>query len=80
MKTLPPKDLVELGVHILLGNTYNLSLRPGLDVIEAAGGLHEFMRWQGPILTDSGGFQVFSLADSVKVDADGVTFKTGIDG
>jgi queuine tRNA-ribosyltransferase len=80
VKTLRPKDLKNMNVQILLGNTYHLSLKPGLDVIEAANGLHNFMRWDRPILTDSGGFQVFSLADSVVIDEDGVTFKTGIDG
>ncbi|MCL1857451.1 MAG: tRNA-guanine transglycosylase, partial [Kiritimatiellaeota bacterium] len=62
VKTLCPRDLRELGVSILLGNTYHLMLRPGEEVMRSCGGLHRFMGWDGPILTDSGGFQVFSLA------------------
>jgi len=80
VKSLDPRDLDQLGVAILLGNTYHLYLRPGADVVAEMGGLHRFMGWDGPILTDSGGFQVFSLAAQRKVDADGVTFRSHIDG
>src|ERR687888_1232038 len=65
VKTLDPDELRALGVTILLGNTYHLHFRPGEDVIAELGGLHEFMGWNGPILTDSGGFQVFSLRDTI---------------
>ena len=71
----PPID-----ARIILGNTYHLYLRPGLDVIEAHGGLHGFCNWKRPILTDSGGFQVFSLAGINSIDDDGVTFQSHIDG
>ncbi len=70
----------EIGAQIILGNTYHLYLRPGLDVLEAAGGLHQFNGWHKPILTDSGGFQVFSLASSRKITEDGVVFQSHIDG
>ena len=80
VKTLEPRDLTELGVSILLANTYHLYLRPGHDRIERLGGLHSFMGWNGPILTDSGGYQVFSLAHRRQLDADGVTFRSHIDG
>ena len=80
VKTLEPRDLTELGVSILLANTYHLYLRPGHDRIERLGGLHSFMGWDGPILTDSGGYQVFSLAHRRQLDADGVTFRSHIDG
>jgi len=70
----------DIGARIILGNTYHLYLRPGVALLEAAGGLHRFMGWEGPILTDSGGFQVFSLESLRKVDADGVTFRSHIDG
>ena len=80
VKTLAPRDLQELGVTLVLANTYHLYLRPGTDLISAFGGLHSFMGWPGPILTDSGGFQVFSLAQMRKVDSDGVTFRSHIDG
>ncbi len=80
VKTLMPKDLSEAGVTMLLCNAYHLSLRPGSAVIKRMGGLHRFMGWQGPILTDSGGFQVFSLANLRNVGADGVTFRSHIDG
>src|SRR5919204_6823880 len=73
--------LLALGAHILLGNTYHLHFRPGDDVIAQLGGLHAFMGWEGPILTDSGGFQVFSLRDTVAaVDDEGVTFRSVYDG
>jgi queuine tRNA-ribosyltransferase len=81
VKTLDPGELRELGASILLGNTYHLHFRPGDDVIGDVGGLHRFSGWEGPILTDSGGFQVFSLRDTiVAVDDDGVTFRSVYDG
>jgi queuine tRNA-ribosyltransferase len=80
VKTLTPRDLHELGASLVLTNTYHLYLRPGTDLIQDAGGLHGFMGWSKPILTDSGGFQVFSLALMRKLDADGVTFRSQIDG
>lgn len=80
VKTLEPRDLHELGCNLILSNTYHLYLRPGHELIERMGGLHKFMAWDGPILTDSGGFQVFSLADQRKLDEDGVTFRSHIDG
>src|SRR5580692_13133069 len=72
VKALDPRELHEMGTQIILGNTYHLNIRPGLDVIKAAGGLHRFMNWPGPILTDSGGFQVFSLAKIRKIREHGV--------
>jgi queuine tRNA-ribosyltransferase len=80
VKSLTPADLHAAGAQIILGNTYHLSLRPGADRIERLGGLHRFMAWDGPILTDSGGFQVFSLAHLREVDEGGVTFASHIDG
>ena len=80
VKTLTPRDLRELGTGLILANTYHLFLRPGADLVARMGGLHQFMRWDGPILTDSGGYQVFSLAHMRKVDPDGVTFRSHIDG
>jgi queuine tRNA-ribosyltransferase len=80
VKALDPRELREMGTQILLGNTYHLSIRPGMDIIKAAGGLHRFMNWPGPILTDSGGFQVFSLAKIRKVQAHGVEFRSHLDG
>jgi len=80
VKTLSPRELEELGATLILANTYHLYLRPGAEVIENLGGLHRFMAWDKPILTDSGGFQVFSLAAMRKVDDDGVTFRSHIDG
>jgi queuine tRNA-ribosyltransferase len=81
VKGIEPERLRELGVTIVLGNTYHLYFRPGADVIEQLGGLHGFMAWDGPILTDSGGFQVFSLRDTIlEVDDDGVTFRSVYDG
>ncbi len=80
VKGLSPEDLTGAGAGIILSNTYHLYLRPGLDVIRAAGDLHSFMNWERPILTDSGGFQVFSLARIRTVDDDGVTFQSHIDG
>jgi queuine tRNA-ribosyltransferase len=80
VRTLDTADLNALGAQIILGNTYHLNLRPGMEVIRAAGGLHQFMGWEKPILTDSGGFQVFSLAKMAKIGEDGVTFQSHIDG
>lgn len=80
VKTLAPEDLRALGAHIILSNTYHLYLRPGHEVVAAAGGLHRFMAWDGSVLTDSGGFQVFSLAGLRKVTAEGVEFQSHIDG
>jgi queuine tRNA-ribosyltransferase len=81
VKTVDPEELRELGTTILLGNTYHLHFRPGEDVIADLGGLHGFMSWDGPILTDSGGFQVFSLRDTLAaVDDEGVTFRSVYDG
>lgn len=80
VKSLLPKTVEEIGAQIILSNTYHLYLRPGADIVEQAGGLHKFMNWDKPILTDSGGFQVFSLGDLRKIDEDGVTFASHIDG
>jgi len=80
VKSLCPEDLLRLNVQILLGNTYHLYLRPGCEVINIFGGLHNFMQWHGPILTDSGGFQVFSLAKLRKITDQGVIFQSHIDG
>ena len=80
VKSLLPSTLEELGTQILLSNTYHLYLRPGSEIVRDAGGLHKFMTWDGPILTDSGGFQVFSLASLRKIKEDGVTFASHIDG
>ena len=80
VKTLTPAQLEELGASLVLSNTYHLYLRPGDELVRDLGGLHEFMQWPHPMLTDSGGFQVFSLAQTRKIDDDGVTFKSHIDG
>jgi len=80
VKALTPRDLREIRSQIILANTYHLWLRPGRDILVEAGGLHRFMRWDGPLLTDSGGFQVFSLESRRTVDAEGVTFSSHIDG
>jgi queuine tRNA-ribosyltransferase len=80
VKALDPRELLEMGTQILLGNTYHLMVRPGLDILTAAGGLHRFMNWPGPILTDSGGFQVFSLAKIRKITPQGVQFRSHLDG
>jgi queuine tRNA-ribosyltransferase len=80
VKAVPPRDLVELDASLILANTYHLHLRPGEDLVADMGGLHDFMQWERPILTDSGGFQVFSLAQINKIDDDGVTFRSHIDG
>jgi queuine tRNA-ribosyltransferase len=80
VKAMSPLELKEIDAHIVLGNTFHLWLRPGLDVIAAHGGLHQFMGWNGPILTDSGGFQVFSLGAMRKISEEGVKFKNPING
>jgi queuine tRNA-ribosyltransferase len=80
VKTLTPVQLEELGASLVLANTYHLYLRPGDELVAELGGLHEFMHWSHPMLTDSGGFQVFSLAQTRKIDDEGVTFKSHIDG
>ncbi len=80
VKTLTNQHLLDLDAQIILGNTYHLMLRPGMEIIAKAGGLHRFMNWQRPILTDSGGFQVFSLASLNKITAEGVHFQSHIDG
>ena len=80
VKSLTPAQLADLHPELVLANTYHLFLRPGEDIVDAMGGLHNFMHWDGPMLTDSGGFQVFSLADTRKIDDDGVTFRSHIDG
>ncbi|GJL77698.1 MAG: queuine tRNA-ribosyltransferase [Nitrospinaceae bacterium] len=80
VKSLSPEELKDCGTQIILGNTYHLYLRPGHEIIDSLGGLHRFMNWDKPILTDSGGFQVFSLNDLAKVTEEGVTFKSHIDG
>jgi queuine tRNA-ribosyltransferase len=80
VKTLHPREVRETGAEIILANTYHLMLRPGLDTLVAAGGLHRFMGWTSPILTDSGGFQIFSLAGNVQVRESGVSFRSHIDG
>jgi queuine tRNA-ribosyltransferase len=80
VKAVEQRELVELGAQVILGNTYHLYLRPGMDIIERAGGLHSYINWQKPILTDSGGFQIFSLTDLRDIDDNGVTFRSHIDG
>ncbi|HKL88141.1 MAG TPA: tRNA guanosine(34) transglycosylase Tgt, partial [Salinibacter sp.] len=79
VKAVSPRTLTaDVGAQMILGNTYHLFLRPGLDVIEGAGGLHRFMQWDGPMLTDSGGYQVFSLSDHASLSEEGVEFKNPI--
>lgn len=80
VKTLHPQEVERLGAQIVLANTYHLMLRPGPDLVARAGGLHAFMRWEHPILTDSGGFQIYSLAQQTKVTENGVRFRSHIDG
>src|ERR1700733_9114784 len=80
VKAVPQHLLEELGARIILANTYHLYLRPGHELIRKMGGLHRFMSWPHPILTDSGGFQVFSLSDLRKVTSEGVTFRSHLDG
>jgi queuine tRNA-ribosyltransferase len=80
VKSLTPEEVAGTGAQIILGNTFHLMLQPGIEVVEAHGTLHDFMNWHGPILTDSGGFQVWSLAELRKLEEKGVTFKSPIDG
>jgi len=80
VKALDPRELLEMGAQIVLGNAYHLNIRPGLDILRAAGGLHRFMNWERPILTDSGGYQVFSLAKIRKIKPHGVEFHSHLDG
>ncbi len=80
VKTMTPEELKEIGTQIILSNSYHLYLRPGTDIIEAAGGLHGFMNWDKPILTDSGGYQVFSLGEMRDIDDEKVTFRSHLDG
>ncbi|MFA5928820.1 MAG: tRNA guanosine(34) transglycosylase Tgt, partial [Candidatus Margulisiibacteriota bacterium] len=80
VKSLTPDMLNDLGAQIILSNTYHLYLRPGTEIIKKAGGLHKFINWNKPILTDSGGYQVFSLDELKKVTEDGVTFHSHLDG
>ena len=81
VKGVLQRDLADdLGAKIILGNTYHLYLRPGMDTLKSAGGLHKFMSWERALLTDSGGYQVFSLSEIRKVTADGVVFRSHIDG
>src|SRR4051794_1750061 len=80
VKGLTPEQLASTGARIILGNTYHLTLRPGDELIAELGGLHRFMAWDGPILTDSGGFQVYSLAQSRKITDHAATFRSHIDG
>jgi queuine tRNA-ribosyltransferase len=80
VKAMSPRDLKEVGAQVILGNTFHLWLRPGLEVVEKFGGLHRFIGWDGPILTDSGGFQVFSLSERRKVSEEGVDFASPVDG
>jgi queuine tRNA-ribosyltransferase len=80
VKAMTPEELTGIGAQIVLGNTFHLMLRPGMEVIRAHGGLHRFMHWQGPILTDSGGFQVFSLATLRKITEEGVNFRSPVNG
>ena len=80
VKAVTPENLVDLGAEIILGNTYHLFIRPGHELIRKFGGLHGFMNWQGPILTDSGGFQIFSLRDLAKITEKGAEFRSHLDG
>ena len=80
VKAMTAEELTGLGAEIVLGNTFHLMLRPGTEVIGAHGGLHRFMHWPGPILTDSGGFQVWSLAELRKLDETGVRFRSPVNG
>ena len=80
VKAMTPRDVTETGAEIILGNTFHLFLRPGLEIVEKFGGLHRFIGWDKPILTDSGGFQVFSLAHKRKITEEGVTFASPVDG
>ena len=79
VKSLSPNDLYDMNTEIMLANTYHLYLRPGTDIIEKNGGLHQFMNWSKSILTDSGGYQVFSLSNMNKITDNGVDFKSHLD-
>ena len=80
VKSLSPEEIKSLGGGVILANTYHLHIRPGEDIVALHGGLHKFMNYDGPILTDSGGFQVFSLASNRQIKEEGVTFKSHLDG
>jgi len=80
VKAMSPERLRALGAQIILANTYHLALRPGSETVRRLGGLHRFMQWDGPILTDSGGYQVFSLRDTARIADDGVEFRSIYDG
>src|SRR5881398_2209220 len=80
VKAVSPRELRELDAQIILGNTYHLFVRPGIEVVRHFGGLHQFMNWDGPILTDSGGYQIFSLAKLRKISEEGVEFQNHVDG
>jgi queuine tRNA-ribosyltransferase len=80
VKAMTPDELKQIGAKIILSNTYHLYLRPGHDLIKAAGGIHSFMNWDRPVLTDSGGYQVFSLSEMRKVSDNGVEFRSIVDG
>ena len=80
VKGVSPEELKEMGAGIILSNTYHLFLRPGSQLVKEAGGLHKFMNWDGAILTDSGGFQVFSLGELRKITEEGVTYRSHVDG
>src|SRR4051812_25687718 len=80
VKAMRPEEVAATGAQIVLGNTYHLMLRPGAERVARLGGLHRFMNWPGPILTDSGGFQVMSLSQLRRMDKDGVTFRSHLDG
>jgi len=80
VKAMSPKDILSIGAQIILGNTFHLMLRPGVEIIKMHGDLHDFMQWHGPILTDSGGYQVFSLGEIRKITEEGVTFKSPLNG
>ena len=80
VKTLTPQEVQGIGISIALSNTYHLYLRPGIETIQKLGGLHRYMAWDGPILTDSGGYQIFSLAALRQIDDEGVLFRSHIDG
>jgi len=80
VKAMTPDEVWEIGYRLILANTYHLYLRPGADLIERAGGIHRFMAWKGGVLTDSGGYQVFSLRDLRRIGDDGVCFRSHLDG
>lgn len=80
VKAMTPEEVKASGAQIILGNTFHLMLRPGVDIIKSHGSLHDFMHWDGPILTDSGGFQVFSLGKMRRITEEGVAFQSPIDG